>query len=808
MAPETSDPRRWYAHTLEGHGPEHWQDLIVHLREVARMASDFAAAFGSSEWASLAGMLHDLGKYAEDFQDYLLSFRDDAEVLDASILDASARGPNHPRVDHSSAGAVRVYELCDGRIAQNGDMPSAEAALAMVIAGHHAGLPARQKDDGSFVDLRLKKAEKQARLDAARRNGKPEIDEPMGLKPPAIPAMFARQPIAYGKGQDAKKDEWCLRYEFWTRMLFSCLIDADRLNTEEFESLARAEERKASRAEDVGLQTLLDRLNQHLEGVAGKARGRLENLSAEARPGAEAVLGMRADVLADCRKAAEGDPGRYSLTVPTGGGKTLAALAFALRHAIKNDLRRVIVVIPFTSIIDQTVRVYEDAFRDLKRALIEHHSNIDPTRETVHNRLASENWDAPVVVTTSVQFFESLFADRGTAARKLHNIAGSVVVFDEVQSLPHGLREPIFDALNRLVDDYGVSILCCTATQPVLDMDTANRQAFPHLAGVREVVSDPCRLFEIVKPRVTADFSRATAPVSWEAIAAELKSDENRRSLAIVERRDDARDLWEQLKDQRPYPLSALMCAEHRRKILAEIAEAMRDPTRDCRVVSTTLIEAGVDLDFPVVYRVLGGVDALAQAAGRCNRSGALTDAQKRPIPGRLIVFLPPTDAPRGLDVGRKTTSGMLNDPSLERLDLFDPTTYRIYFKRYLMNRNVDERDVMRARKDRDFPEIARRFKMIDDQGQVAVIVPYGDAEKRVQSYRDYPCLTTLRALQPYVVNISQRQFCGLVKGGVIETINDQVHWVVRGPKQYDEHFGLIVDGVAAYDPKDLWCGE
>ena len=529
---------------------------------------------------------------------------------------------------------------------------------------------------------------------------------------------------------------------------------------------------------------------------AADERGRADNLAGIARERAEAVLGLRSEVLTGCRVAAGRPPGRHSLTVPTGGGKTLAALAFALRHAAEHGLRRVIVVIPFTSIIDQTAEVYRRAFGDdLEGLLIEHHSNLDPTRETEGNRLASENWDAPIIVTTAVQFFESLFSDRGTAARKLHNIAGSVVVFDEVQALPHPFRSPIFDALNQLVDHYGVSTLFCTATQPALGLRTVNRQPLPHLPGVVEVMPDVPGIFQAVGDRVVADFSRARSPIGWDELAGEIEGLD--QVLAIVQRRDDARDLCRLLPDA--LHLSALMCPAHRRAVLARI-KADLDAGRPCRVVSTTLVEAGVDLSFPVVYRALGGVDALAQAAGRCNRSGRLVDARENPIPGRLIVFRPPTDPPPGLRLGAETTASMLAESG--EIDLFDPATYEQYFQRLFSSTDFKPGNLVQThRLARDFPEIATSFRMIDDRDQISIVVPYGDAWDRIREYQSHPDRKTLRALQPYLVNVPTRDAAFLTP--CLQLINDQVRWIAS-PPQYDDRFGLVVDALVPQLPADL----
>ena len=774
-------PVQHYAHTLEGKGIEDWQPLIDHLDRVAALAAAHSAAFNSAAWGGLAGEWHDLGKYAPDFQAYLRSFAADPGVVDASVLDGGKAG----RVDHSSAGAIHVLVRCTGRLAgsDNDQLPAAEAGLAMVIAGHHAGLPERLR----FEANRLTTPEKQRRLLEARRGGAPA--ELLDLELPALPG-----PLRFEAGTPPAAKR--LRAEFWTRMLFSALIDADRLDTERFMDGARAAARERSTPAAATLPTLLGRLAAHLEGVARAARERAEELPEAARSRATAVLDLRAEVLAACRRAAERPPGRYSLTVPTGGGKTLAALAFALAHAIRHELRRVIVVIPFTSIIDQTARVYREAFgTGLSGAHIEHHSNLDPSEEKVGNRLASENWDAPIIVTTSVPFFESLFSRRGTAARKLHNIARSAVVFDEVQTLPPHLRAPIFDALNQLVDHYGVSALFCTATQPALDLRETNRQSFPHLKDVREVVADVPGAFAAVGDRVVADFSRVGAPTNWEDLAGEVKAHD--RVLVIVQRRDDAQNL-SRLMPTGTFHLSALMCAAHRREVLERIGATLRDG-QPCRVVSTTLVEAGVDLDFPVVYRALGGVDALAQAAGRCNREGRLIDAEGRPIPGRLIVFRAPSDPPPGLRHGADIAAILLEQ--FGTLDLFDPGTYRTYFHRYFAGIDPDSRDVTTHRLARDFPRVEETFRMIEDQGRTSLVVPFGDAAKRIAAYRAAPNRGTLRALQPYIVDVPAREADAMVPQ--VETIHEQVRWIASN-RQYDLRFGLIVGAIAPYAPGDL----
>ncbi len=781
-----------YAHTRKDSPVEDWQLLIEHLDAVAALAAQHASAFGSAAWGELAGRWHDLGKYAPDWQNYLKSFATDPEVGDASILDGNKSG----RVDHSSAGAVHVLARCVGRLGgSDGDeLPGVEAALAMVIAGHHSGLPKRL----GFESGRL--AEKWGRLAEARRGAPVDL---LGVELPSLPDPLRPESFSRPGGSMEKR----LRLEFWTRMLFSALIDADRLDTEWFMDETKHKDRIESKVAAGTLEKLGNRVDAHIDQVNRTAKERVNDLPESARSRAEAVLMLRAVVLDACRQAALRPPGRYSLTVPTGGGKTLASLAFALRHAQEHGLRRVIVVIPFTSIIDQTAEVYRKAFGDdLAGALVEHHSNLDPVRESVGNRLASENWDAPVIVTTSVQFFESLFSSRGTAARKLHNIARSVVVFDEVQTLPHHLRTPLFDVLNQLVDHYGVSALFCTATQPALELKEVNRQDFPYLTDVREVIPDVPALFGAVADRVVADFRRVDVSMTWEDLAAEVKTHD--RVLVIVQRRDDARDLC-RLLPEGSFHLSALMCAAHRREVLSRIDAALKGG-KPCRVVATTLVEAGVDLDFPIVYRALGGVDALAQAAGRCNREGRLVDDRGRPIPGRLIVFRAPTDPPRGLQLAADTTAILLKERG--HLDLFDPRTYQSYFARYLAEVTPDREDVMKCRAARDFPEVEARFRMIEDEGQVSIVVPYqtggdqaSEVEKRLDRYRDRPNRETLRALQPYIVNVSRDSKTWFDRNHLIEVIHDQVLWLnSTGSNQYDPIYGLDIIRVAPSDPASL----
>lgn len=410
----------FYAHTVPDTPKSAWELLPVHLDEVAEIAGHFASAFGAKDWGLLAGRWHDLGKYSQAFQDYIAGGDPDA---------GEESTPAKGRVDHSTFGAKHAVETMPGAFGQ---------ILAFCIAGHHAGLP-----DAAVGDDQASRASLQSRL-AAGPPRVPHVDLPPGFpKPP--PPPFPWKPDG--------RDDLGIRTALFVRMLFSCLVDADRTATERFCDRDRADRRAAPKPT---IAAMAGRLDAYLE----------TKRSPEPTP----VNRIRAAVLADCRSAADHPPGFFALNVPTGGGKTLSSLAFAFKHAQKHGLNRVVVAIPFTSIIEQTADVYRSALGDLARlGLVEHHSNIDPPKHTRENQMAAENWDAPLIVTTNVQLYESLFAAGTTPCRKLHRLANSVIVLDEAQTIPLELLTATLAALRRLVSDYGCTIVLCTATQPALE---------------------------------------------------------------------------------------------------------------------------------------------------------------------------------------------------------------------------------------------------------------------------------------------------------------------------------------------------
>jgi CRISPR-associated endonuclease/helicase Cas3 len=723
-----------FAHSLPDRPESEWEDLAEHLHKVADLASGFAGAFGAAEWGRLAGLWHDLGKYRPEFQ-------------------ARLRG-SREAVEHAGAGAA----LASSRDKLRG-LP-----LAFAIAGHHAGLAnLTASEDGGRRPLMERLKENGPVLAALLPLLPPDLANP---KLPPLPEHLRHLPSL----------------EIWTRFLFSCLVDADYLATEEFYSPGL---RRTALAGYAGIPTLRQRLDDSVDALAAE-------LPPERR--VATVNRRRAEVLAACREKAELPPGLFSLTVPTGGGKTLAAMSFALRHAERHGLRRVIAAIPFTSIIEQNAEVYRRALGHAD--VIEHHSGLDPlaaqersSEAETRRRLAAENWDAPVVVTTNVQLFESLFAASPSRCRKLHNLAGSVILLDEAQTLPVDYLLAVLDILRELATHYGCTVVLTTATQPAL----ARRDSLPAgLEGVREIIPDPHALARDLK-RVHFTWPRPDAPaLPYTELAREMLSHE--RVLAVVHKRRDARALAELLPPENRVHLSALMCPAHRSAVLAGIKSRKDLP---CRLVSTQLIEAGVDVDFPVVYRALGGLDSLAQAAGRCNREGRIAEK------GNVVFFRAETSPPPGIPrKGLEIVEEMLRAGDI---DLDDPAVYEDYFRKLYFACDQDPEGIQPLRRELSFQSIARKLRLIDD-ASTPVIVPYGAAGERLDALRRQGIdRLLLRALQPFVVNLFERDVSKLQNAGALEQVVDGV-LALTSPFHhlYDSRFGLLLDEEPQPDPERL----
>lgn len=737
--------------------------LAAHLQSVARMAADFSQAFEpaavTQRWAYLAGLWHDLGKYRPGFQRYLLQ----SDNPDAHI-EGKVGGREKT---HSAAGALWALQQLGephGRV------------LAYLIAGHHAGLD----DWDGGLSARLASADSQAELAEAR-----EAAPPQNILSPGDFAPNLKNIPGGSTG-----------FALWVRMLFSCLVDADFLDTEAHFDAGKPAKREGFPA----LDQMLAAFDGHMVTKAA---------SASASP----LNTLRAGILRQCREKAALPPGFFSLTVPTGGGKTLSSLAFALKHAQAHGKRRVIYAIPYTSIIEQTADVFREVFKALgDEVLIEHHSQADANErdETARSRLACENWDAPLVVTTNVQLFESLFAAKTSRCRKLHNLVESVIVLDEAQQLPPEFLQPILDALNLLVKHYGVTVVLCTATQPALNT-TDYFDASKNLRGldkVREIIDDPDALYENLK-RVDVELPGDwQTPTPWADIATQLAAEDC--VLAIVSTRKAARELHCLLPPDTLH-LSALMCGAHRKAVIDHIKtrlKAKRDglDQRSLRVVSTQLVEAGVDIDFPVVYRALAGLDSIAQAAGRCNREGRMDGR------GRVVVFVPPERPPvghlrKGADACVSTLYGNETDPLARQL-------FATYFRQFYHSVNLDGKGVCPLitvdpkTLGLQFRSAAEAFRLIDDQDAAAVVVRYATHKNELDVLlaslaSKGPERWLMRKLQRYTVSIQKRVADKMLSQGSLTLPMPGLYVQQQADGLYDGVLGLQIEDVP-FNPSGL----
>ncbi|MDE0249271.1 MAG: CRISPR-associated helicase Cas3' [Gammaproteobacteria bacterium] len=733
--------------------------LDEHLRSVEQRAGDFADKFGAGDFGRLAGLWHDLGKFQPAFQSYI---RRDSGFDPEAHLEGSVPG----RVDHSTVGALHAV----AELGKNGDRGAAIGRLlAYVIAGHHAGLPDWRQADGGAGSLQVRLRKRGEHLRATTK------------VPAALPFLAGKTP------QGGPRSPTSL--SLWVRLLFSALVDADFLDTEAFMDPGRVR----SRAGWKDLPEIAEAFERFMET---KVRDDTE------------VNRIRGEILSWCRDAAGHEPGLFSLTVPTGGGKTLSSMAFALRHALRHEMGRIVYVIPYTSILEQTVDVFREALGegDPWTVVLEHHSNLDPDRESLRGRLAAENWDAPIVVTTSVQFFESLFAARSSRTRKLHNLVGSVVVLDEVQLINADFLHPILDVLQFLVDGFGVTVLLMTATRPSWSAADAGG---PRLRGVREIVPDPDSLHERLRRVRVRIPRRLEEPEEWDEVADRILAEPS--ALCVVNSRQDARELFLRVRQEDPAAvhLSALMCGAHRSDVIRDVKERL-DRGAGVRVVSTQLVEAGVDLDFPVVFRALAGLDSIAQTAGRCNREG-------RSDHGEVHVFVPPTSPPPGI---LRQASDVTRSLYAEgELDPLSPAAFNRFFRHLYWLRGDLDKEGIRRLLDHDgrsegleyaFRTAGSRFRLIDDRDRVSIVVrwPGPGGDPRVESaLRDLEYgggwRGVFRRLQRAVVGVSRRHLLPLEAVGAVEELHDRLY-VQRDTSLYDDVLGLAVSLETARNPEDL----
>lgn len=747
-----------FAHSLPGRSEAEWEPLSHHLRQVGARAEAFAAVFGAAQVAQVMGILHDIGKHSQAYQRYIRT---------PQTSEAKTRGP-----DHSTAGAKEAVCLY-GKLGR---------LMGFGIAGHHGGLM-----DGHALTERQNKT----------------VEDYTGWEVHAPPLPDLATLLAKLRKPHRNAIEPAFSLFFLVRMLFSCLVDADFLETERFYAAAEGLA-PPQRGGKVDLR--------HRDAVrAFMAKHRREDTP---------VNKLRSQILDHAVAKAGLEPGLFTLTVPTGGGKTLTSLSFAMEHASAHGLDRIIYVIPFTSIIEQTADVFRDALGErLKGDVLEHHSSFDWDRrepagegdaegEGVSGlaklRRDTENWDVPIVVTTAVQFFESLFAARTSRARKLHNLARSVIVIDEAQSIPVHLLRPCMAAIDELAKNYGASVVLCTATQPALRQQDG---ALPHSTpgGVaegfdipteRELAPDPAALYQALK-RVSVEWRQEPLPDA--TIVARFA--QQPQMLCIVNSRGHARDLFDAISDQPgARHLTTLMCARHRREVLAKVRADLAEG-KPVRLVATSLIEAGVDVSFPEVWRAAAGLSNVAQAAGSCNRGGELVGF------GRAVVFEPadqriPPAIHAFYTPAREALRLHAEDPlSLEAIQHYYRALY--WHQGYAALDRATGRGepyaiVPAVRDSADargfnfpFATISDAFRVIDEVMD-PVLIPYdADAEEalRALAHADFPPAGTLRKLQQYVVPVPK-----LVRAAMLANGDAGVVW-----EDYGDRFVRLGD-MSLYD--------
>lgn len=702
---------RYLAHISEDKKRE--QFLITHSRNVAVLAAQFAGSFHAESWGYCCGLLHDLGKYSFEFQQRL---------------------QGGPRVDHSTAAAQELHKK-----------KGLHALAAYCVAGHHAGLP----DGGTAADDKSA-----ASLLGRLKKHIPDYED--YKKEITIPPLQAPSVRFIGKGG--------FTVSFFIRMVYSCLVDADFLDTENFmtDGETRREPEKIT-------QKHLDRLLAYISGW-------MENKDRMT------VNGRRTEILEHCLEMGREKPGLYSLTVPTGGGKTVSSLAFALQHACTHGKERIIYVIPYTSIIEQNAAVFRSILGD--DAVLECHSNVqyDDEEEFKPMQLAAENFDKPVVVTTNVQLFESLFSNKSSKCRKLHNLSNSVIVFDEAQMLPVPYLKPCISAMTELAVNYGSTIVLCTATQPSL------QKFFPADLKIREIcpaLQDQFAFFERTK---VENLGMLDEQQLLERLGGE------KRALCILNNRKRVQKIYVQLKGEGVFHLSTYMYPEHRRKKLEEIRARLKSGER-CVVIATSLVEAGVDLDFDKVYRELAGVDSVVQAAGRCNREGKRPLEESITYVFRMKEKMPlPSEQRQPVEIAKLVAEQF---PDISSLDAIESYFTQLY---YIKGEELDKKRILESfesgAREGSYPfaSAAKEFWLIDENTKMIVI---GKEEKAIELAERLRQKERSRQLQRevghYSIQVYEGDFEKLRAAGYLEVLDTEVA-LLRSLEKYFDDMGMDMD--------------
>ena len=714
------DKRTWIAHTSEVEGQES-QRLQEHLQQVSALAQEFGRPFHADTDAALCGLYHDIGKYSSAFQRYI-------------------RGERKTRVDHSTAGAQEL--LRHGGIVQG-----------FCIAGHHAGLP----DMGSSVDaggIATLCGRSHKKISNDYMIYRREIPEPaVGNGPNKM--------MRYDRQHDY------IAVMLYIRMVFSCLVDADFLDTEaymrngdavrgNFDAIPELEKQFFQRLEEKGFFQPVNSLNE-----------------------------QRCAILKRCIAQGEHQPGLFTLTVPTGGGKTIASMAFALCHAVRHHKRRIIYVIPYTAIIEQTADVFRQFLPD--RDIIEHHSGAaydDENEEEAHKKLATENWDAPIIITTNVQFFESLFANKTSRCRKLHNIANSVIIFDEAQMFPLEYLRPVCKTIELLIAEYGCTGVLCSATQPALNEFFCSSV-------------QPCEIMENI-PGLYHFFRRVTFHNEGICSYDEIAEAVNRchQVLCIATTKKEAYELYRNVREDSFY-LSTNLYPHHRRQVIQEIKRRLK-AGEPCRVVSTSVISVGVDIDFPTVYLEISGLDSLIQGAGRCNREGKQTAEDS-------IVHVFQTQkgmASPFMKMEKQITALLMQNGE----DISAPDMIHAYFQHLYHDKGEDALDAKHFIKRSEalpFHTFAGEMHMIDSMTKSVFIAQNEEAQQLAETLRlDIRSRHLLRQANQYIVQVrcsadgkGNSLFEQLYRAGKIELFpGDTEMALLVDTSIYDEKMGLLYE--------------
>lgn len=748
---------KYYGRKITEGDVETYQPLYEHLENTAEWCKNFVGAFSDGAIGDFMGRYHDIGKYSLPFQQRV-------------------RGEK-VTVGHARAGALEceaLYRKSDG---QN----FLYRLIGMAICGHHSGLMDYGSPEGGYC-RKMAHAEEVEAYAAWKVEG-PEsgvLDfTQWGLRLPESAEEIDKE-------KQAKEEQELLGFllQLYGRFLFSALVDADRIDAQNFPhgEASRWMKKCAS------IAMLKNRFDLHMDKLRNKAK-------------ATELNAVRSVILRDCLAAASGEQGFYSLTVPTGGGKTLSSMAFALTHALQNRQERVIYAIPFTTITEQNAAVFTEIFG--QEHVLEHHSNFElPGREADDERpmsekllrfkLARENWYEPIVVTTNVQFFETLFSNRPGKVRKLHHIANSVIILDEAQSIPSIYIKPCMAALHELVANYHCTVVFCTATQPEFDRNSL----FTSRVYIKEIMNDIPALFQKLRRTRESFLGRQTIAEIAERMASE------RQSLCIVNTKKHARDLFGALKGQEGvFHLSTNLYPKHRKEVLAVVRERLLQGL-PCTVVSTQLIEAGIDIDFPVVFRAVAGIDSIVQAAGRCNREGKLGE-------GHVYVF-EPEDAYKGKGyLARTAAIGALTMNRHE--EFLDNAAVRDYFSQ-LFDFERDKTDVKNILEicaaiveypdDIHIPyeRISKAFKLIENEGY-AIVIPRDEKARTLLKQAEYAKHLggILRQLSQYTVNVKPYELERLEESGAVSIVAESIA-VLADENLYDADSGLILATTDNFD--------